>query len=215
MVYAVASEKGGVGKTTIAFQLSVLLAQKNRDVLLIDADPQGSALEVASVRDEEGHKPSITCVSITGKGLAGEVRKLLEKYQDIVIDCGGRDTAALRSSLLVAQKVVVPVLPGQLDAWTLDTMDEIVEQAQGFNPDLKGFVFLNKVDTNPKIQIAESVATFAKDLKTLKLMNSRMGYRVAYRRAIAEGMAVTEMSKSDKTAISEVENFYNEVSNHA
>ncbi|MBN2426910.1 MAG: AAA family ATPase [Deltaproteobacteria bacterium] len=213
MVISVASEKGGAGKTTIAFQLAVLFAQQGKEVLMVDADPQGSAAEVAAVRAEENHHPEITCVALTGKGLANEVRKLIPKYEIIVIDAGGRDSAALRSALLVTEKVLVPVLPGQLDAWTLETMDDLIDQALGFNPQLKGCLVLNKVDTHPAVRMADAVAEFAADLPHLKLLRSRLGYRMAFRRSIAEGLAVNEGRPRDSKAIAEVESLFSEVCN--
>jgi chromosome partitioning protein len=115
MVVVVGSEKGGTGKTTIATNLAIHRAQSGRDVLLVDADPQGSAIEFSRVREGEGHTPIITCVMITGRSVASEVRKLNSRFGDIVIDVGGRDSAALRSSMLVAQVMVIPCLPGQFD----------------------------------------------------------------------------------------------------
>ena len=57
MVLALVNRKGGVGKTTLAVNIAACLARQGQAVLLVDADPQGSATAWASVRDADVEPP--------------------------------------------------------------------------------------------------------------------------------------------------------------
>ena len=53
MIIGVLSQKGGVGKTTVALNLAAAIATSGSRVLVVDADPQGSALAWSSAREAE------------------------------------------------------------------------------------------------------------------------------------------------------------------
>ncbi len=113
MIILIGGEKGGTGKTTIATNLAAKRAMENRDVLLIDTDAQGSANYWAQSRDDSEAKPHrVACIQKFGKGLQAEVQDLAKRYQDIIIDAGGRDSVELRAGLVVSNKAYIPIQPG-------------------------------------------------------------------------------------------------------
>jgi chromosome partitioning protein len=213
MIVAVATEKGGVGKSTIAVNLAIYRAQQGHEVLLVDADPQGSVGEFVKIRDDENVLPMITCVAITGRSVSSEIRKLESKYETIVIDTGGRDSAGLRSSLITANTLIVPFLPGQFDLWAVENMNKLIEDAIILNPDLRALALLNKCDSNPLIEMSDDAIKYAKEQPNLHVLDVKFGYRITYRRSVAEGRAVNELDKKDPKAIIEMDRLYKEVFN--
>ena len=218
MIIVVASEKGGTGKTTIATNLAIIRAKNASDVLLVDTDPQRSAMDFVTVREEEGHTPEITCTAIMGRGIGAELRKLEPKFDDIIVDVGGRDTATLRGSMLSADVLVVPFNPSQYDTWGVERMDILLDEVILSNDKLRTVAFINRDDTNPKMLLASEASKLASEFRNLDFKSFSVGDRVAYRRSVADGLSVTELkskSKSDLKAIEEMSILYQEVFKNA
>jgi chromosome partitioning protein len=181
-------------------------------VLLIDTDAQGSANYWAQSRDESEAKPRrVACVQKFGKGLQAEVQDLAKRYQDIVIDAGGRDSVELRAALVVADKAYIPIQPSQFDIWTLDRMDGLVESAQGFNPSLRALVVISRVSTNPSVSESRDTQEILADFAHLALSGVVVRDRIAYRKAARDGLCVDELKPKDAKASEEVEALYQEV----
>ena len=210
MVLLIGGEKGGTGKTTIATNLAALRALAGHDVLLVDADSQGSANYWASSRDEAGIKPRVACIQKFGRGLQEEVQDLDGRYQDVIIDAGGRDSVELRAAMVVAHKAFVPIQASQFDIWTLGRMNDLVVTAQGFNPGLRAWVVINRGSTNPSVTEIDEARETLGDFEHLGLATSVIRDRIAYRKATRDGISVAEM-KADPKAINEMDALYTEV----
>jgi chromosome partitioning protein len=211
MIILIGGEKGGTGKTTISTNLAAMRALAGRDVLLIDTDPQGSANYWVQSRDEEEIIPRVACVQKFGKGLPKEVQDLAHRYQDIIIDAGGRDSVELRSALVIAEKAYIPIQPSQFDIWTLNQMDELVETAKAFNPALQAKVIISRSSTNPSVHESEDTCKLLSDFSNLDLAGVTIRDRIAYRKAAKDGLAVTELKPKDPKAVEEMESLYKEV----
>ena len=95
MILTVGNTKGGVGKTTLAVNLTVALAIAGLDVLLIDGDEQGTATAFTELRSSQGPECRIyTAVALHGAAIRTQVRQLRPKYDHIVIDVAAAIQAA-------------------------------------------------------------------------------------------------------------------------
>lgn len=212
MIMLIGGEKGGPGKTTIGTNLAAMRAHEGRDVLLVDTDIQGSASFWVQTRDEAGITPRVHNVQKFGKNLSNEIRDLSKRYQDIIIDAGGRDSSELRAALVCADIAIIPVQASQFDLWTLNRMDEMVKLARNFNEGLQVRILLSRAATNLAVPETEEAQEVIADYETFSLLDTIIRERIAFRRAAAEGKCVTEMYSADnEKAAFEITQLYKEI----
>jgi chromosome partitioning protein len=205
MIVLSGCEKGGVGKSTAAVNLAVGRARQGREVLLVNSDKQESIEEWAETRRALGHHPVIPLVSIRGQRLAADVLDLATRYDDIVIDCGGRDSPELRYAMSIADVQIMPCEPSQFDVNTMYKMDRLVGEAKSFNPKLRAYALINKAPTNPAMSdIAEMLEALA-DMHHYTVLKTRLYARKAYRLCGRDGVAVFELESPDQKATAEVD----------
>jgi chromosome partitioning protein len=199
MIVLLGGEKGGTGKSTLATNLAALLAQQGRDVLLVDTDRQRTAANWVDRRNLLKELPTVHCTERRGN-VFHALRDLATRYTEIIVDAGGRDSEELRTALVAAHKVYVPLKASQPDLETSLHMNELVNLAHGMNPSLEARILICMAPTNPAIHETGEAQELLTELAELKPSGATICERKVYRDAMAEGRGVIEMDNEKATA---------------
>jgi len=124
-VLAVASQKGGAGKTTLATNLADALTLAGEAVLLIDLDPQRSALLWSETPS------AVQVVAASAPALAAApFARLASAYAWVIIDCPPRLDDRTLAAVAVADLVLVPIRPTSMDLAVLPATLRAIEHAR-------------------------------------------------------------------------------------
>lgn len=208
-IIVLGSTKGGVGKSTLATSLAIVLSEHFKTVL-VDCDSQLSASEWADTRDEDTKLENIKHLQKTGR-IKTTLLGLKSEYDLVICDTGGHDASSeLRQALTIADLAVVPLRPSQADLNALGNMLELIDDAQEVaNPNLRSLYVINGANTNNKSKKLEDVKNALKGADRITLTKTVIYNRDAYVAAIGSGEGVTELK--DKKARNEFMAFADEV----
>ncbi len=186
---AVVSQKGGVGKTTLATALAVEAARDGRRAVVVDLDPQASASFWRDTRTED--EPAITAEP------AARLAHVLAAAAEAAVDLAIVDTPPFSKDIAYeaaerADFVLIPTRPAVLDVMAMTRTLDLVKHYG--RPHAVVLTFCppagREVEDTVKV-IAELGATLAP---------VRIGNRVAYSRAQQSGRAAQELEEGGKAA---------------
>ena len=227
-IIAIANQKGGVGKTTTAINLSASLAAMNKRVLALDMDPQGNMTSGLGVDKDEVEKsvydliigntvieecickdvldnldvlPSnidlsaaeIELIGVENKEfiLSGEVKKVKDEYDFIIIDCPPALSMLTINAMTTADSVIVPI---QCEYYALEGLSqlihtiELVQERLNPNLEIEGVVFtMYDARTNLSLQVVENV----KDNLSQNIYKTIIPRNIRLAEAPSYGMPIT------------------------
>ena len=200
MILALLNQKGGVGKTTLATHIAGELAAAGRQVVLVDADPQASALDWSQKRAQSSLSRLFGVIGLPRETLHLEVPELAKTVNDVVIDGPPRVTALARSAVLAADLVVIPVQPSPYDVWASAEVVSLIAEARIFKPSVRAVFVINRsiVRTLISRDVRPAVQT-----QGLPLLLTTISQRIVFAESVASGRLAREIDP-DSTASREI-----------
>ena len=206
-IILIGSEKGGVGKSTLATNLAAFLATQNKNVMLVDADRQSTSANWAQDR-QATDLAKVNCVR-QYDNIKDTLLALKPLFDYVIVDCQGRDSRELRTGLLAADIAITPFRPSQWDLDTLPYMTSVLREAKDYNVNLISFAVITMSPTNPHINELKQAQDYFAEFPQIKLLETIINDRKVYRDAASMGRGVIELD-NDK-AKDEIINFAGEI----
>lgn len=197
MIIGMLNQKGGVGKTTLSISVAHSLALKNKNdrILVVDADPQQSALSWSDVREEES---PFTVISLPKKNLHKDLFNMKKDYDHIIIDGPPRVTDLARSCIMASDLVVIPCTPSPYDIWASEETVNLVKEASQYKENLKFLFTINRKIINTAI--SRDVVKSLKEMN-MKVSKSQVSQRVLFAEAAAQGYTIFDIDPKGKAAV--------------
>lgn len=193
MIITFAHIKGGSGKSTLSLCLAAYLAGLGCSVLVLDADPQGSASSWLKARPEDMKSP-FTVVSMPSDKIHRDLPALAANYDHTVVDTPPQFIDYVRSAVIISDCVISPVASSNFDLWPVTAVSQMVSDAQMLRPNIKHCLIHNRKNANTKMTKAVGDSLADKDIP---LLDEGIAARTIYEQ-VSSGMTLRELGNSSK-----------------
>lgn len=197
MIVTLLGQKGGIGKSTAAICLAMAALERGSDVLLVDADPQGTVRTWNDVANESG--VAVPTVIAMGASMhrPGQLDAVARGYDLVLIDSPPRHGDIQRSALMVADAALLPCGPSAADAWALTATLEMVTEAQTLRERLQAAIVITR--KQGRTTLGKS-ARAVLEQSGVTVLESELSYRISYQEALAAGSGVSQYCPRDPAA---------------
>lgn len=204
-IITVQNQKGGVGKTTLATNLAEGIRRRFKKVLLVDSDPQGSARDWYSCREDN----PLDLIALDTTSTLKNVHKYVGNYDVVIIDGAAKLTDMMVPAIKNADIVLIPVQPSPYDLWACHDLVDLIRARQEVtegNP--KAFFVVNSAIKNTTL--AGDIDKVLQEFE-IPSLNTVVTQRQVFRKSPTIGQSVYDYIPKDNDAIHEIESLIDEL----
>ena len=202
MIVLFSHQKGGVGKSTSAINLSYEIKKKFKDIAILDLDSQHSSKLFNQLRVHN----KLDCIDCFTQDEINFERLVLSykanKDNLLIIDSGGYDSDINRAALIKADILITPVGISQIEIFGLQKFRKILQDASSsLDRDIKTHILLNNVDSRSKKAIGSLQEYVSSNNKNFILLDTILHTRAGYKSSYGNGLTVKEYDKKSKATL--------------
>tara|TARA_B100000780_G_scaffold173389_1_gene121394 strand:- start:624 stop:1274 length:651 start_codon:yes stop_codon:yes gene_type:complete len=205
--------KGGVSKSTNSVHFAVRLQQLGHRVLLVDADPQGTAKDWLEDRREKNEHPNLRFAEVSGNCTA-DLKAFESDGFTVVVDTAGSDSDTARYAAKAATHIIIPIKPKNRDLKVLDKQKEIIDNTLINNPDAIVRSVVCQAPTHPNEGYRIDMAKGRSEAWGITPLDNWQCLRNVYDDSDEVGATVFEhrySNKVDEKAVREMTNIVDEI----
>jgi chromosome partitioning protein len=204
-IIALLNEKGGTGKSTLATNIATALHRQGRRVVLVDADPQGTARDWRAASPDDADLPPVLAID-RAQNLAKSLAALAADV--VVIDSPAKAENMAAAIIRAAHVALVVIQPSAADVWASAAAVKLIQGKRELGGEIEAAFLVNRASglTNISKTITEGSWN---DYEGVEQLTATVGNRVSFANAMAAGLSVLDMP--DAAAKTEILNIIKEL----
>lgn len=195
-ILSVINEKGGSGKSTIATNLATALHRAGQRVVLVDADPQGTARDWRDASPEGADLPPV--VGIDRAGMLQSSLKTLAGNDVLVIDAPAKANEMAQAIVGASHLALIVIQPSGADLWASAATVRMIKSKLALGGQIDAAFLVNRASQSTKL----SKLVVAGDWNEYELdqLDTAIGNRVAFAQALTDGLSVYDLADGQAKA---------------